>query len=124
MLIRKLETGTGILYNIDTVADADLLVSLGFVVLDLELAQTAINDAEEAAETALMQVDYNGTSVSITAEDGNALLQITNAFARGETETYFHFANGTIMHFVAAEADFETFSDWFVAQRNALFGAS
>lgn len=71
------------------------------------------------AEAMITGKDYNGYQISLTAEDGNGLLQAKAAFELGVASTNFKCANGTIMPILAK--DFLAFGMWFVTERNIFF---
>ena len=71
------------------------------------------------AESMMTGKDYNGYQISLTAEDGNGLLQAKAAFELGVASTNFKCANGTIMPILAK--DFLAFGMWFVTERNRFF---
>lgn len=62
----------------------------------------------------------DGPLISLTAEDGNGLLQVKAAFELGVKQTTIHFSNGTRLPMTAEE--FPQFALWFIEQRNAFFG--
>jgi len=71
------------------------------------------------AEAMLSGADYNGTTVSLTKDDGDGLVQVKSGFEMGLTETVIHFENGVKMPMTAEE--FPEFALWFVNERNKFF---
>lgn len=84
---------------------------------NVEISEQAYNEYD--AQKRKMNTDYNGTSVSLTSEDANALLQIKTAFELGATRTIMKFKNGTNMEMTPDI--FAKFAPWFVEKRNEFF---
>jgi len=67
----------------------------------------------------LSGVDYQGSMISLTYDDGNGMLQAKAGFEMGLTTTTIHFKNGTKLPMSAA--NFPSFAQWFVTERNKFF---
>ena len=88
-----------------------------------ELAEVAEAEAQALrSENMLAGFDYNGYQISVTKDDGDALMQVKSAFDLGLTDTVIHFVNGTNMPITAAE--FDTFALAFVTERNKYFAGA
>ncbi|PLX49102.1 MAG: hypothetical protein C0613_08240 [Desulfobulbaceae bacterium] len=85
----------------------------------IESKKPAPTADELRAAAMLTGADYNGQAVSLTAADGNGMLQAKAAFEMGLTETVIHFENGAEVPVTAAE--FPDFALWFVTERNKFF---
>ena len=85
-----------------------------------ELVEAQMLQSEIQRKEAMLDgADYNGYKVSLTAEDGNGMIQVKSGFELGLTSTIVHFENGTKMPITAE--DFPAFASWFVNERNKFF---
>jgi len=85
-----------------------------------ELAEQAKAQAKlDRKEAMLTGFDYNGTMISVTAEDGNGLVQVKTAFDMGLTETVFKLENGNSL--LLNNDNFNEFATVFIAERNKFF---
>lgn len=80
-------------------------------------------EADKARDKAMLDgLDYNGTVVSFTKNDGDGLIQVKNAFEMGLTDTIIHFDNGSKLPMNVL--NFPDFALWFVTERNKFFVGS
>jgi hypothetical protein len=89
-----------------------------------ELAEATAKQAKTDRDNAMLAgsaYTLNGTvyQVSLTANDGNGMMQVKAGFDMGLSNTNIHFDNGTIVPI--AVADFPAFAQWFVTERNKFF---
>lgn len=82
-------------------------------------AQAEKEAAKQRDEAMLKGFEYKGHQISVTAQDGTAMLQVKGAFEIGVTDTVIYFANGTKLPMTASE--FPDFSLLFVSERNKYF---
>jgi len=88
----------------------------------IELDHKSIDDeiaSKKRDEEMLKGLKYGNYQVSLTSQDGLALLQVKAAFDMGILETNIKFANGTIMPITSST--FADFAQWFVTERNKFF---
>jgi len=90
-------------------------------VKEQELIDTkALEDVDKARTKAMLDgLDYKGTVVSFTKNDGDGLVQVKSGFELGITDTVIHFDNGAKMPINVL--DFPDFALWFVTERNKFF---
>lgn len=85
--------------------------------------KTAEQLAQEASilrdQAMLTGVDYQGSMISLTKDDGDGIMQVSMGFSLDQSPTVIHFKNGTKLPMTIEE--FPTFALWFVKERKKFF---
>jgi len=83
-------------------------------------AQTDAQAKIDRKQAMLTGMDYNGTMVSLTKDDGNGVQQIKTAFELGMPTVTLHCENGNKVPF-ASQAEFMAFLSWFAVERGKFY---